>query len=201
MSEEKRSRDDVLGERLGRVLRTEERFGDHFERDLVEAIRADVPVERRGQRRSRPLAPSWWRTPVPLRLSPLAGAALAASLAAIAVFGERLGRSRGTIAPLAPVPLTTVANVVHDTVHVVRFVFVGDARTVSLVGDFNGWRAEATPLEPAGPARAWVVTLPLARGRHEYAFIVDGKRWVADPFAPARADDFDTNSSIVNVGT
>jgi hypothetical protein len=198
MSEEKRSRDDVLGERLGRVLRTEERFGDHFERDLVEAIRADVPVERRAQRRSRPLAPAWWRTPVPLRLSPLAGAALAASLAAIAVFGERLGRSRAVVPQVTP---TAVAGVVHDTVHVVRFVFVGDARTVSLVGDFNGWRTQATPLEPAGPARAWVVTLPLARGRYEYAFIVDGKRWVADPYAPARADDFDTNSSIVNVGT
>ena len=198
MSEEKRSRDDVLGERLGRVLRTEERFGDHFERDLVEAIRADVPVERRAQRRSRPLAPSWWRTPVPLRLSPLAGAALAATLAAIAVFGERLGRNRATVVPIATTP---IASVVHDTVHVVRFVFVGAARTVSLVGDFNGWRAEATPLEPSGPSRAWVVTLPLARGRYEYAFIVDGKRWVADPFAPARADDFDTHSSIVNVGT
>jgi hypothetical protein len=198
MSEQKRSRDDVLGERLGRVLRTEERFGDHFERDLIEAIRADVPVERRAQRRSRPFAPSWWRTPVPLRLSPLAGAALAASLTALAVFGERLGRSRAAVTPVAPTP---VASVVHDTVHVVRFVFVGDARTVSLVGDFNGWRAEATPLEPAGPARAWVVTLPLARGRYENAFIVDGKRWVADPYAPARADEFDTNSSIVNVGT
>ena len=200
MSEQKRSRDDVLGERLGRVLRTEERIGDHFERDLIEAIRADVPVERRSHRRSRPFAQSWWRTPVPLRLSPLAGAALAASLTAIAVFGERLGRSRAPVASTSVSP-TSVANVVHDTVHVVRFVFVGDARSVSLVGDFNGWRAEATPLEPAGPARAWVVTLPLARGRYEYACIVDGKRWVADPFAPARADDFDTNSSIVIVGT
>ena len=200
MSEQKRSRDDALGERLGRVLRTDERFGDHFERDLIEAIRADVPLERRAQRRSRPLAPSWWRTPVALRLSPLAGVALAASLAAIAVFGERFGRGRASIAP-APAASAPVATIVHDTVHVVRFVFVGDARTVSLVGDFNGWRAEATPLEPAGPARAWVVTVPLARGRHEYAFIVDGKRWVADPYAQARADDFDTKSSIVNVGT
>lgn len=195
MSDEKRSPDDVLGERLGRVLHTDERFGDEFEHDLIEAIRSDVPIERRMHRGNRPLAPSWWRTPISVRLSPLAGVALAASLAAVAVLGERFGRARAMVTP-AP-----VADVVHDTVHVVRFVFVGDARSVSLVGDFNGWRTQATPLAPAGTARAWVVTLPLAPGRYEYAFIVDGKRWVADPFAQASADDFDTHSSIVNVGT
>ena len=199
MSDEKESRDDVLGERLGRVLRAHERFSDDFERDLVDAIRSDVGVERRAQRH-RSMAPSWWRTPVALRLSPLAGVALAASLAAVAVLSERYGRARVSSGPVAAQP-AEAANVVHDTVHVVRFVFVGDARTVSLVGDFNGWRAEATPLTPAGSAKAWVVSLPLAPGRYEYAFIVDGKRWVADPYAPTRADDFDTDSSILSVGT
>ena len=199
MSDEKGSLDDVLGERLGRVLRAQERFSDDFERELVDAIRLDVGVERRAQRH-RPMAPSWWRTPVPLRLSPLAGVALAAALAAVAVLSERFGRARDSSGPLAAQP-AEVANVVHDTVHVVRFTFVGDARTVSLVGDFNGWRAEATPLAPAGSAKAWVVSVPLAPGRYEYAFIVDGKRWVADPYAPTRADDFDTDSSILSVGT
>jgi len=199
MSDEKESRDDVLGERLGRVLRAHERFSDDFERELVEALRSDVGVERRAQR-YRLMAPSWWRTPVALRLSPVAGIALAASLAAVAVLSERFGRARVSTVPVATQP-AGVANVVHDTVHVVRFVFVGDARTVSLVGDFNGWRAEATPLAPAGSSRAWVVSLPLAPGRYEYAFIVDGKRWVADPYAPTRADDFDTDSSILSVGS
>ncbi|HEY7395417.1 MAG TPA: isoamylase early set domain-containing protein [Gemmatimonadaceae bacterium] len=199
MSDETGARDDVLGERLGRVLRAHERFSDDFERELIEAIRSDVSVERRAQQ-PRPIAPSWWRTPIPLRLSPLAGVALAASLAAVAVLSQGLGRARVSPDPVTVQP-AEVANVVHDTVHVVRFVFVGDARTVSLVGDFNGWRAEATPLAPAGSKRAWVVSLPLAPGRYEYAFIVDGKRWVADPYAPTRADDFDTDSSILSVGT
>jgi len=199
MSDELGSRDDVLGERLGRVLRAQERFSDDFERELVEAIRSDVGVERRALRH-RSMAPSWWRTPVALRLSPIAGVALAASLAAVAVLSERVGRARVSNGPVA-VQTAEGANVVHDTVHVVRFVFVGDARTVSLVGDFNGWRAEATPLAPAGSAKAWVVSLPLPAGRYEYAFIVDGKRWVADPYAPTRADDFDTDSSILSVGT
>jgi hypothetical protein len=199
MSDEKGSRDEVLGERLGRVLRAHEQFSDGFERELVDAIRSDVSVERRAQRQRR-MAPSWWRTPVPLRLSPLAGVALAASLAAVAVMSERFGRERAS-SQAVPTQSAEDASVVHDTVHVVRFVFVGDARTVSLVGDFNGWRSEATPLVQAGSAKAWVVSLPLAPGRYEYAFIVDGKRWVADPYAPTRADDFDTDSSILRVGS
>jgi hypothetical protein len=186
--------DDAFAERLGEMLRKPERFGDEFERDLVEAIRADRPIDQL-EPRHRVFGPTWWRTPVTVRLSPLAGLALAASVAAAVVLPSLAVRSASTNA--SPV----VAEAVHDTVNVVRFVFVGQARSVSLVGDFNGWRAEATPLAQAGATSSWTVSLPLPRGRHEYAFIVDGKRWVADPFAPASADEFDTHSSIVNVGT
>jgi hypothetical protein len=193
MSYDNWSRDEAMGEHFGRVLRAPERFGDHFEHDLLEAIRSDVRVEPSAPRRGR--APSWWRRPIALHLSPLAGVALAASFAAMVATGERFVRVRPSAAR-AP-----AAAIVHDTLHVVRFIFVGDARTVSLVGDFNGWRTEATPLSPSGQTKAWVVTVPLTPGRYEYAFIVDGKRWVVDPFAPASADDFDTRSSIVSVGT
>src|SRR5262245_42091614 len=115
--------DDALGERLGRILRASERLSDSFERDLVQAIRRDTPVER--GRRGGSCAVSWWRTPVPLRLSPLAGLALAASLIGVAVLGGVVARSRP-----ATTATQSVAQVVHDTVHVVRFVFVGDAKTV-----------------------------------------------------------------------
>ena len=186
--------DDAFAERLGEVLRKPERFGDEFERDLVEAIRADRPIEQL-EPRTRVFGPTWWRTPVTVRLSPLAGLALAASVAAAVALPSLATRSA------RPSASPAVAETVHDTVNVVRFVFVGEARSVSLVGDFNGWRAEATPLAQANGQSAWVVSLPLQRGRHEYAFIVDGKTWVADPFAPASADEFDTHSSIVNVGT
>jgi 1,4-alpha-glucan branching enzyme len=121
--------------------------------------------------------------------------AIAASLVAVVTLGVLLRSSR----PAAPT--VAVARVVHDTVHVVRFVFVGDAKTVSLVGDFNAWGAEHTPLTASGANGSWAVSVPLSRGRHEYAFIVDGKRWVADPYAPATTDEFNTSSSIVTVGT
>jgi 1,4-alpha-glucan branching enzyme len=56
-------------------------------------------------------------------------------------------------------------------------------------------------LERARAGGLWTVTIPLTPGRHRYAFIVDGRRWVPDPGAPrAAGDDFDTPSSVVTVG-
>jgi hypothetical protein len=47
------------------------------------------------------------------------------------------------------------------------------ARTVFLVGTFNGWDAKATPMikDPEGN---WDVALALPPGRHEFKFVVDG---------------------------
>ncbi len=43
--------------------------------------------------------------------------------------------------------------------------------------------------------------MPLAPGRYQYAFVVDGRRFVADPAAPrAVDDDFGQPSSVVTVG-
>jgi hypothetical protein len=45
-----------------------------------------------------------------------------------------------------------------------------------------------------------VVSIALTPGRHEYAFVVDGERWVADPFALTTRDEFGQESSVVRVG-
>ena len=34
----------------------------------------------------------------------------------------------------------------------------------------------------------WSARIPLEPGRHEYAFVVDGQRWVIDPLAPQVPD-------------
>jgi 1,4-alpha-glucan branching enzyme len=118
---------------------------------------------------------------------------MAASIAAVAILGTlQLAPGRGS--------QTTVARSVHDTVTFVRFVFVGQARSVTLVGDFNGWGGETTPLTRS-TSGAWTVSVPMPNGRHEYAFIVDGTRWTPDPLAQTSSDDFDTKSSIISVGT
>lgn len=81
----------------------------------------------------------------------------------------------------------------------VQFVLVApDARSVSLVGDFNDWDAAASPLREGGEG-VWSVVLPLSRGAFNYSFLVDGDEWRADPLAPAAPDDFGRPSSVVYV--
>ncbi len=47
------------------------------------------------------------------------------------------------------------------------------AKAVSLVGDFNDWKASAHPMKQM-PDRSWLLTLELKHGHHRYAFLVDG---------------------------
>jgi 1,4-alpha-glucan branching enzyme len=87
-------------------------------------------------------------------------------------------------------------------VQLVRFVFVEPrAASVELVGDFNDWARGTTRLQRSGAPGVWVASVPLSPGRHEYAFIINGSRWVADPLAVKSSDDFGTESSVIRVGT
>ena len=47
------------------------------------------------------------------------------------------------------------------------------AKTVTLVGDFNQWNPAAHPMKQM-PDRSWLLTLELKHGHHRYAFLVDG---------------------------
>lgn len=75
------------------------------------------------------------------------------------------------------------------------------AQAVALVGDFNGWSASATPMVRRGPRGEWAAEVPLTPGRHEYAFVVDGRRWVIDPLAPQVPDaGFGPSNAVVVEG-
>jgi hypothetical protein len=189
--------DEQFAERIARPLRAPERASDAFEDSLIDAIRSGRPLRRVAPRRHRPLSPAWWSLPA-VHLSPIAGLALAAGIAAAAVLVTRFTADRTTVA--APAAIATAPATAPDTVTFVRFVFVGPAESVSLVGDFNSWGGEPLALDET-PSGAWTASVPLANGRHEYAFIVDGERWVADPLAPSSSDEFDTRSSVIMVGT
>ncbi len=65
--------------------------------------------------------------------------------------------------------------------HLVFVYHDDEARSVSLAGDFNGWKGAANPLlrDSSGLWLAEVKTP--AVGRYQYKFIVDGKRWTEDP--------------------
>jgi hypothetical protein len=169
--------------RIATPLKRPERVDAFFEARVMESARAEAAhlYQSRGGRAR------WWRRPMMLRVSPILGLAAAGLFAAIV--------SLGTLR-MAP-----TARVAADTVHVVRFVFLDrNARSVEIVGDFNGWEKGATPLELSSSGGMWTASVPLPAGRHEYAFVVDGRRWVADPLAPKRMDEFEIESSVVIVG-
>jgi len=48
------------------------------------------------------------------------------------------------------------------------------ARSVCLVGDFNGWNPDAHPMQRQIDGE-WFIEVQLAHGHHQYLFLVDGK--------------------------
>jgi len=79
---------------------------------------------------------------------------------------------------------------VEERGDVTRFdlVLPTEAEEVALVGDFNGWDENATPMVRRAGNTTWSARVPLPPGRHIYAFVVDGRRWLVDPLAPQVPD-------------
>jgi hypothetical protein len=124
----------------------------------------------------------WLVTPRRVPLSPLAGLAVVAGIAAFLLW-------RPSPAPAGrPVAF--------------QFLLVApQAASVSLVGDFNDWDPAHTPMSATEPAGLWTAIVPLEPGRYRYAFLVDGAQWLPDPAAPRAGDDeFGVPSSVVTVG-
>ena len=48
-----------------------------------------------------------------------------------------------------------------------------DAKTVSLIGDFNGWNPNSLPMQRRVDGW-WFIEVPLTHGHHQYLFLVDG---------------------------
>jgi hypothetical protein len=72
-----------------------------------------------------------------------------------------------------------------------------DATDVRLAGSFTDWQPQYQLHETA--RGLWTVTLPLAPGVHDYAFIIDGQRWVTDPYAAAVQDGFGGSNSRITL--
>jgi hypothetical protein len=194
--ESQQDSDARFAARIAAPLRAAEHVHPSFEKRLMEKVRAE------GQSLYPPMSSidSWWKRKRVVRVSPLAGLALAAGIGAIVVVSSFAIGSRISIRPA--VASQTPAAVRPDTVQLVRFVFVDrSAASVELVGDFNEWARGSTTLQRSGAPGVWAVSVPLSPGRHEYAFIINGSRWVADPLAVKSTDDFGTESSVIRVGS
>jgi hypothetical protein len=165
-------------------------------RRVLMAVRADARTVAVPRRRW-----SWLIDGRSLRVSPIAGAALAAGLVGIGVLVglDVASPPTAVVGPAGNEDLETpVRNVERDGV---KFVLVApQAARVSLVGNFNRWDPAATPMERTPTGGTWSVVVPLRAGRHEYAFVVDGKQWLPDPSAPlAPVDGFGAPNSVVLV--
>lgn len=161
---------------------------------LPPALDARVMAAVRRRAASRPV-PVWrWLVEpreVRIRVRPWMLGPVVAAAAAIALL---LGRPRGDAGALA-----TAAAPAADSA-LVRFVlYAPDARRVALAGTFNEWDATATPLIRGTEAGVWITTVALPLGQHQYSFVIDGERWVADPAAPRVDDGFGRANSVLAV--
>jgi hypothetical protein len=197
--DKRQAEDDAFAERVASSLRGPERAHPSFEKRVMEKVHVEA---RTLSQASAPLPDTtWWRTEWIIRLSPRGGIAIAAGIVAIIALSSVMVGSRISARSLES-SRTAQAIPARDTVQLVRFVFVDSgAAKVALVGDFNEWTRGATELKRSGAPGVWTVSVPLSPGRHEYAFIVNGSRWVADPLAVRSSDDFGTESSVIRVGS
>lgn len=190
--------DDELIERAAEELRRPVRMDPAVDARVMATVHA-LPRHRTARSGRAWLA--WLTQPQTVRFSPLGAMAAMAVLVAAVVLVPRLSPDDGVERAAETSASSEIEHPGSDSTHMVQFVFVAPtAHSVSLVGDFNNWELDATPLS-AGPSRSvWTVRLPLANGRHRYAFVVDDSTWAADPSAPpAAGDDFGVPSSVITV--
>lgn len=139
----------------------------------VRQLPAPAPLQNIGPARR---AIRWLSRPqaVTVHLRPVWTLALAAGLVAILLLPAQQNTK---VTPRAS------EGVAHFVGH-----FPG-ARSVEVVGSFNNWTRGVLPLNDHNHDGVWHGTAVLPAGQHEYMFVVDGERWVADPLAGRYVDD------------
>jgi hypothetical protein len=164
--------------------------------DLSARVMASLPqAAPRGLSGRLAAAFGWLWSPRPVRLTlrPAYGLAFAAVAAAVLAIPDQptTPPSGAVRAPIAH----AVSNDGAPPVYVQFRITVPDARSVALAGTFTGWKPAVALHRGAGGE--WTALVPLRPGVHDYAYVVDGERWVTDPNAPQVDDSFGgTNSRI-----
>jgi hypothetical protein len=75
------------------------------------------------------------------------------------------------------------------------------AKSVSVVGDWNAWDPGRDRLRDPNGDGIWEIRLRLQKGAElRYQFLIDGERWIPDPHAPLQVDDgFGGTSSVLQI--
>ncbi len=75
-----------------------------------------------------------------------------------------------------------------------------EAKSVSIVGDFNDWQVGKNLLSDPDGDGIWVGELILKPGKYQYVFVIDGKKWIPDPRArEISKDGFGSINSVIEV--
>ena len=71
------------------------------------------------------------------------------------------------------------------------------AESVALAGDFNNWDSGTAKL--VNNNGIWSIDLKVKPGRYQYAFVIDGKKWIADPRSEQYVESgFGSKNSILD---
>ena len=142
------------------------------------------------------------------RLAGFAGLVAAAALVGFVVRGSVARQATNAESPsrvASNAVLRPATNGEADALPIAQqFVFrSGSAHRVSVVGDFNRWNSAVSPMTRSPGGDLWSVTIPIAPGRHTYAFMVDDSVFTLDPDTRAprvRDPDLGAEGSVVIVG-
>ncbi|HEV2131104.1 MAG TPA: glycogen-binding domain-containing protein [Longimicrobiaceae bacterium] len=159
--------------------------------------RASAPRPTHGQRL---LGWLWTPRPIPLSLRPAyALAGLLALLLALPLANEAPAPREERIVGAEPAALPALLAPAPERARVyVQFrLEAPDAEQVALAGSFTGWQPEYRLRETA--PGVWTALVPLQPGVHDYAFLVDGERWMVDPHAFQVRDSFGGKNSRISL--
>lgn len=157
-------------------------------RDLAAAVLKQI----------KPKRPSAWQrllywvtaprtyTISPLRLAPLAAVLIVAFIL--------VGR-------FTTGPEQKIADIKTPEKVTIRFTFADPkADSVALIGTFNLWSPDRNVMHMDRKNGMWEIEVELPAGRHEYSFLVDGRKAIPDPKAMFTKDDgFGNRNSIIIV--
>jgi hypothetical protein len=187
---------DEIARELKRPVHLDARFDDRVMAALEPAV---IPI---GERRT---AAPWYRRSLafPASLGGLAAAAAIGAIAAVGVMATRDSGEPQVARAVVDTPLIPVSNLADSGAVVLRetqFIMVSpSANSVSVIGQFNDWDLSATPMAFDSVHGAWSVTIPLPPGRHEFQYIIDGKKRLNDPTLPQVSSDFGSPNSVITI--
>ena len=184
MPEQLPSADARLDAALGAMRATPESSGDNAALVAARAVLANAPAAR---------ATSWTMR---------AAAAIAVCTLGALALERRTVPPSTNLAGAPPADMTPTIRLTPVLATRARpIVFELDAptaRSVQVLGDFNGWSRSASRMLRSDDGH-WRLTTMLPPGRYVYAFLVDGRRFEPDP-ARDRIEDRDfgvTGSELV----